>query len=449
MTTTVTADVLNFDGGTLGEVFPFHLAFGRDWIIRACGTVLTQVCPAARVGAHFADAFETQSPEGALVFEDLLTQAQTLFLIREKAGGLVLRGQMLPQPGGGLVVFLASPWVVESFDLQKLALCFGDCAIHDPAPDRLHILQGRSMAVADRVPAKEAGKVRQEDPPPLRSSEAEPAATAPPKLHAKYNPLLAKLRILVADDFQMNRRLCLLHLKNYGCICDSVTNGAEAVAAVRREDYDLILMDCHMPEMDGYQATREIRKIEARRPDAKSRRTRIVALTAYAIEGERERCLGMGMDEFLSKPFTSAQLEAAIVKVCADLAGSVKATEPELPDFSAVMARLCDEIGEEPAVSLVSDFADEIPGHLQALRDSHARGDTRSLRIHAHSLRGISANLGHREMASAFEQIENAASSGDKPACGIGLLALEASLARALPAMKQWLCTKPARALAG
>jgi CheY-like chemotaxis protein len=120
-----------------------------------------------------------------------------------------------------------------------------------------------------------------------------------------------QLRILVAEDNALNRELALALLRKLGCEAKTALNGAEAVKAAAGEEFDLILMDCHMPEVDGYEATRQIRSREAGR-----RHTTIFALTASAMDGERERCLAAGMDGFLTKPIHIGEFRAVVNACC-------------------------------------------------------------------------------------------------------------------------------------
>ena len=118
--------------------------------------------------------------------------------------------------------------------------------------------------------------------------------------------------VLVAEDNRINQMYIVELLKHCGCTCDVTNNGDEALTALQEKSYALVLMDCQMPEMDGFTASREIRRRET--VDGQSRRIPIVALTANALKGDRDRCLDAGMDDYLSKPLQTTQLQAVLAK---------------------------------------------------------------------------------------------------------------------------------------
>jgi CheY-like chemotaxis protein len=131
-------------------------------------------------------------------------------------------------------------------------------------------------------------------------------------------PMVAsgKLRILVAEDNVVNQRVALLQLERLGHRADVAANGLEVLSAVESVHYDVIFMDCHMPELDGYEATRQLRTRENERRARGEKFTplHIVAMTANAMQGDRETCLASGMDDYISKPVRPAELAASLAR---------------------------------------------------------------------------------------------------------------------------------------
>jgi signal transduction histidine kinase/DNA-binding response OmpR family regulator len=230
-----------------------------------------------------------------------------------------------------------------------------------------------------------------------------PEEAAAPAKRVDLPPDLAQrhpLSILVAEDNAVNRKLALKLLERMGYSADVANNGAEAVAAVERTAYDLVLMDVQMPEMDGLEATRCI--IERCGED----RPRIVALTADAMQDDRERCLAAGMDDYLTKPIRSAELAKALERAARPSATTL---EPGALD------RLMETTGGDPefVAVLLETFADEAPAILEELRGGLASGDSDAVRRAAHTLKSNGATFGATKLLALCAELESRARAGD------------------------------------
>jgi two-component system, sensor histidine kinase and response regulator len=261
---------------------------------------------------------------------------------------------------------------------------------------------------------------------------------------------VSSLRILVAEDNDINRRLTTLMLTKLGYVADLVVNGREAVEACERLPYDVILMDCHMPELDGYDATRTIRKAEAANPNR--HRVRIIALTAAAMSGERERCLAVGMDDYLSKPVKPDLLQAALQRAEAAIAPtgptaatSTAITQPpsdpalteEINTARQTAQALADDLGTEGVVELLEAFVTDTPLRLTELVRLAAGTDFITLRRSAHSLKGSFALFGFFHLEAAALEIEIAASESRPEGQLAASAALEARFQQLFPQVRQ------------
>ncbi|MCM2303403.1 MAG: PAS domain S-box protein, partial [Elusimicrobia bacterium] len=196
------------------------------------------------------------------------------------------------------------------------------------------------------------------------------------------------LRILIAEDNPVNQKVALLQLQSLGCKADAVADGREAADAVASIPYDLVLMDCQMPEMDGFEATAAIRA----RPAAAGRPV-IIAMTANALDGDRERCLAAGMDDYVSKPVRVEDLAAAIGRWF----GSV--------DPSALKG--LRELGDDDSVrEIIEGFAKDAEARLAGLRAAAAAGDAAALESLAHALKGSSGTLGAKGVERTAARLE-------------------------------------------
>ncbi|NQU44705.1 response regulator, partial [bacterium] len=238
------------------------------------------------------------------------------------------------------------------------------------------------------------------------------------------------LRVLVAEDNVVNQRLILRILENRGHQVILAANGLEAVDLYETEAVDLILMDVQMPEMDGFEATRAIRAREAET----GRHVPIIAMTAHAIQGYRERCLEVGMEDYITKPLRQNQLfhtiatllfqedpvaDSPAVAVVVD-AGHDEDISPIVPPQSPENSHLLDRAGAlertggdvELLEELYRLYLDDTPCQLQKIRESFEQDDHAVVERLAHSIKGASANIGALAVQEAARQVESAAREG-------------------------------------
>jgi PAS domain S-box-containing protein len=212
-----------------------------------------------------------------------------------------------------------------------------------------------------------------------------------------------QLKILLADDNPVNQQVALAQLAKMGYRADVVVNGEEVLDALARERYDVVFMDVEMPVMDGLEAARRINEAwPAERP-------RIIAMTANAMEGDRETCLAAGMDDYLSKPIRRAELEAALARFesrTTPAGGSPTAREAD--DTERVDLTQLEATVEDPTFvrELISTFLSDAPHLVGALRSSLEQDKTEQLRIAAHTLKSNGRTFGATALASLSEELE-------------------------------------------
>lgn len=226
---------------------------------------------------------------------------------------------------------------------------------------------------------------------------------------------LGNLRVLIAEDNTTNQKVAMHMLKNLGVKhIDIVANGLEVLSVLKNVQYDLIFMDCQMPELDGFETTKQIRKIEGSK-----RHTGIVAMTANALQGDRDKCFAVGMDDYIPKPINPKLLEAILlkqvsqVKVSVTAAGEVPESDTEINLIDLNQISILIKLGGDDDPALINQFIEtyfeDSPAIIQKIGQSIKDKDAKELKASAHKLKGASGNIGASYMQKLCLALENAA----------------------------------------
>ena len=235
--------------------------------------------------------------------------------------------------------------------------------------------------------------------------------------HALEEPPPRHLQILLVEDNATNQKVAAAILAREGCRVDMAANGQEALTILAAKAYDLVLMDCQMPVMDGFETTRRLRSGES---PALDRTVPVVAMTASAMQGDRETCLAMGMDDYVSKPLVARQLFEVIDRVVprrrpapgADgPAGRPAAGSSAVFDGDQILATLGDD--REIAVTLLEGLLEDVPLRLDALERALDGGDARGARREAHTTKGLAAAGGAPALQGIAQVLEELGARGD------------------------------------
>jgi two-component system, sensor histidine kinase and response regulator len=211
-------------------------------------------------------------------------------------------------------------------------------------------------------------------------------------------------RVLVVEDNEINQFAAIRLLRSFGLTVDLASNGREAIIMTGRTEYAAVFMDCQMPDVDGYTATRVIR----RREEQPGRRTPIIALTAHALEGDREKCLAAGMDDYLSKPLRLQDIQDVLGRLPELEPGSAAEPVSELFDPAPLQ-----EIGDpETEVALATMFLDQAADRLPAMHEAITAEDADRLHGLAHGLKGSAATVGARRMSEIAKSLCEIAAAG-------------------------------------
>ncbi len=246
------------------------------------------------------------------------------------------------------------------------------------------------------------------------------------------------LKILLAEDNAFNQKVAVGMLSQMGHEVTIVSNGFEAVNRYKKDDFDVILMDVQMPHMDGFEATRIIREIDGH----SGRHIPIVAMTAYAMKGDRERCLEAGMDGYLSKPIRTNELAGTLDNLVVNLSEreteDAPAPPPNESGAQAVdLSALIESVGGDTAIldELLEIFKDDYPKLLSQIRTAVAEGDPDGLRSAAHTLKGLVGSLGAKAAFESALRLENMGRNRDLPHSRDALEMLERELDRVKEAL--------------
>jgi PAS domain S-box-containing protein len=232
-------------------------------------------------------------------------------------------------------------------------------------------------------------------------------ATIAHSQHLQLDPTMARrlpLRILVAEDNMVNQQLALQLLERMGYRADVAGNGLEAIAALRRQPYDVVFMDVHMPEMDGLTATRRI--CEEWSPAV---RPRIIAMTANAMQGDREKCISAGMDDYISKPIRVKELVHSLSQSQCPLQNQESETVGDLALDTQVLQAFRKTMGSDASVylnQLIDIYLEETPELLQAIDTAVTQTDAAEMQKAAHTMKSSSAALGAITLSKLCEDLE-------------------------------------------
>ena len=249
--------------------------------------------------------------------------------------------------------------------------------------------------------------------------------------HTAVEKQMRTARILLAEDNLTNQKVALSTLKKFGYNTDVVKNGKEAFEALKKTPYDIVLMDCQMPEMDGYEATDEIRKWEKKpntesadgsysnlEADGESKRIPIIAMTAHALKGDREKCLNAGMDDYIAKPIHPKKLCDVIEKWLNEPQREHEAeiVHESLPkddifDKNSFLERLLGD--EELAKEIIEGFIEDSLCQIGIIKEAFDNRNTDVIHRQAHSLKGAAANVSATALKELLYQIEIAGETKD------------------------------------
>ena len=414
-------DILDFSRIEAGRLEIDEAPFELGRLIGEVGALFTRaaeakglalVCRAPAGGPHWL-----RGDEGRL--RQILTNLVGNAVKFTESGSVALTCKVVPALGGEnlrqLLVEVRDTGPGISAEAQERI--FEAFTQADTGTARRHGGTGLGLSISRQLARLMGGELGVESSPGGGSSfrlELLLPAAAPEETDVNLRPEKAaalprfQARVLVAEDSQVNQEVVTRMLESLGCGADVAADGAQALERLERERYDLVLMDCQMPVMDGYEAAARLRRRE--RGDGPPCPP-VVALTANALSGERERCLAAGMDDYLPKPFTRAQLAAALARWLAPGAAAPARGEDD-PGTATLDPRALEALRGiatpegDLATRMAGLFLVEAERQLGQLAEAARRDDPGEVRRLAHSLKSSSASVGAMRLSLLCRELE-------------------------------------------
>lgn len=339
----------------------------------------------------------------------------------------------------------------QSPDADLRAALTGAAPEQEPANEALEGIFPELADTAASPADARAPSTAVEDTPALAAAPVEEPAAAQPE-PAVVSAMRTEPRLLLVEDNPVNLLVAQKLLSALGFKCETAANGDIALKRMQVEHFDLILMDCQMPVLDGYAATRRWRELEAQRADGG--RLPIVAMTANAMAGDRQRCLDAGMDDYLAKPVSREQLEGCLHRWLPDrmnfvlrnaalvahaepaipvpAVSTARAPAPSFPVLDQTMLEELREIAGDETTRIISIFLEDAPRLIGTLEKAAAVPDLDAMRDAAHTLKSSSANVGAMALSAAAKRVELGARARklERPAVAVALVIAEYARAR-------------------
>ena len=258
-----------------------------------------------------------------------------------------------------------------------------------------------------------------------------------PRRVAEESATPKRARVLVVEDNSVNQLVAIGQLQRLGHECVVASSGREAIETLAQEPFDIVLMDVQMPDIDGYEATRRIRQMPAPLRDIP-----VIAITAHAFAGEREKCIAAGMNDYLAKPVSLEQV-GAVIRLWASRESAASSAAPDVMenDDQYVLDRA--RISSFLAISrtqdgflegLVRTFREDVPSRIDALRSAAANGDARDLALAAHAMKSSSGSVGAKRMLAMASSLEQNARAGRIDGADVAIEQIAAEFRRVIVA---------------